>query len=128
MSQITPGSDERATDRYVLSSMENADRHLQAEWTSTTWTFPEAFKVMAAIAADTKIADCIRSYAPASIFTTCSASKPVAGVGGGEAPRYELSLVERERQASAAALKRTSTHGPAAGDGSDHAHRPADGR
>ncbi len=69
-------------------------------------TMGKAFGVMGGyIAADTKVIDCIRSYAPGFIFTTSLSPVLVAGVLA--AVRHlKQSSVEREaQQAAAAALK-----------------------
>jgi 5-aminolevulinate synthase len=70
-------------------------------------TLGKAFGVMGGyIAADQKIVDCIRSYAPGFIFTTSLSPVLVAGVLAAVKHLKESSAEREAQQASAATLKR----------------------
>jgi 5-aminolevulinate synthase len=70
-------------------------------------TLGKAFGVMGGyIAADTRIIDCIRSYAPGFIFTTSLSPVLVAGVLAAVRHLKESSAEREAQQASAATLKR----------------------
>jgi len=70
-------------------------------------TLGKAFGVMGGyIAADQKIVDCIRSYAPGFIFTTSLSPVLVAGVLAAVRHLKESSAEREAQQASAATLKR----------------------
>ena len=70
-------------------------------------TLGKAFGVMGGyIAADRKIVDCIRSYAPGFIFTTSLSPVLVAGVLAAVRHLKESSVEREAQQSSAASLKR----------------------
>src|SRR6186713_2999278 len=70
-------------------------------------TLGKAFGVMGGyIAADTRIIDCIRSYAPGFIFTTSLSPVLVAGVLAAVRHLKQNSIEREGQQASAASLKR----------------------
>ena len=92
-------------------------------------TLGKAFGVMGGyIAAEQKIVDVIRSYAPGFIFTTSLSPVLVAGVLASVKHLKESSEERDAQQANAAHAQATLRRSWPAGDAERHAYRAVDGR